>query len=150
MNVIFSAFILIIGICWAMLTTLAGLLFIPILLIMAAIGIPVRSSSTTTSSTPIPDHHVHVPIDSVPPMYYSAYSDYLKSPEWRAFRKLVLKRDKYRCVDCGVPAYHKDICPTGSRLQVHHIHYDGIDTMTFTIDQCVSVCKQCHDIRHGR
>lgn len=96
------------------------------------------------------DHHVHVPIQEVPVEFYGAYSAYLKSPEWRAFRKLVLKRDKYRCVDCLARAYHKDFYPTGTKLQVHHIHYDGIETMTFSMDQCVSVCSTCHDIRHGR
>ena len=102
------------------------------------------------SITPIPDYMYSAPVDEVPPQYYEAYNLYLKSPEWRELRKLVLKRDKYRCIDCNVRAYHKDFCPTGEKLQVHHLHYDGIQTMTFTPEQCVSVCKLCHEIRHGR
>jgi len=96
------------------------------------------------------DHHIHVPLDKVPAQYYKAYSRYLSSYEWKALRKFVLKRDRYRCVDCGVKAYHKDFYKEGEKLQVHHIHYDGIETMTFTADQCVSVCISCHKARHFR
>lgn len=86
---------------------------------------------------------------TIPTQYKEEYTTYLKSTEWKTLRKLVLKRDKYRCVDCNVVAlssWNTD----GEKLQVHHIHYDGIDTMTFTAEQCVSVCSNCHSIRHGR
>lgn len=83
-----------------------------------------------------PDHIYKVPVEC-----YVAYKNYLKSPEWHTLRRSVLKRDRYRCVDCDA---------SDQKLQVHHIHYDGIHTMEFTPDQCVSVCHDCHDIRHGR
>lgn len=79
-------------------------------------------------------------MEKIPEELYCAYAEYLKSNAWRKLRKAVLKRDKYRCVDCDQPG----------KLQVHHIHYEGAETMTFTPDQCVSVCHQCHAIRHGR
>ncbi len=110
-------------------------------------------SKPKDTSDPIYEYtptYIHVPIQEVPVEFYEAYNKYLKSPEWRALRKLVLKRDKYRCVDCQVKAYHSDYCPTGQKLQVHHIHYDGIETMTFHPDQCVSVCHSCHMYRHSR
>lgn len=104
------------------------------------------NSKESKQTTNLFDQHIEI----VPPEYYAHYSVYLKSQEWRDLRKMVLKRDKYRCIDCKVKAYHKDFCPLGDKLQVHHLHYDGIDTMTFTMDQLVSVCNRCHDIRHGR
>lgn len=152
MNFILSAFIIIIAFCWSIFTSLAGLFFIPILLIMAAIGFPSsrRSESSSVVRPTVDPYYVHVPIQSVPQQYYAEYSAYLKSPEWRSLRKLVLKRDRYRCTDCGTRAYHMDFNPDGEKLVVHHLHYDGIDTMTFTADQCVALCHRCHDIRHGR
>jgi len=83
-----------------------------------------------------PDHIYKVPVEC-----YTAYSNYLKSSEWKTLRRLVLDRDAYCCVDCGA---------SDKKLQVHHIHYDGIHTMEFTPEQCVTVCHDCHDIRHGR
>lgn len=143
MPVILEALILVLAFFWFVVTSVAGLLFIPILLILRAIiGDPVsRHRDTIEYPSPVPDHHIHIPLERVPPEYYEAYSVYLKSPEWRALRKLVLKRDKYTCVDC---------LDSDLPLQVHHIHYDGVETMTFTTDQCVSVCHTCHAKRHGR
>jgi hypothetical protein len=144
MPVLLEALLLVVAFFWFAITTVAGLLFIPIILLIRVLfgEPPARSTRTTTPSYTVDlDHHVHVPLEKVPPEYYSAYAVYLKSPEWRALRKQVLKRDKYHCVDCS--AY--DI-----PLQVHHEHYDGIETMTFTTEQCVSVCHSCHATRHGR
>lgn len=97
------------------------------------------SSKESIQPIEVSDHHVH--IKTVPREYYPAYSAYLKSQEWRILRKQVLKRDNYKCVDCGI---------RDGKLSVHHLHYDGIETMRFTTDQLVSVCNRCHDIRHGR
>lgn len=143
MPVLLEALLLVLAFFWFAITTVAGILFIPILLLIRVLlgESPVRSTCATTPYTVDLDHHVHVPLQKVPPEYYSAYAVYLKSPEWRALRKQVLKRDSYRCVDCSdcdIP------------LQVHHIHYDGVELMTFTTEQCVSVCHSCHAIRHGR
>lgn len=118
-----------------------------IVLMIISLFIPRTQSTSSESSS---DHYIHVPIQTVPPEYYEQYSLYLVSQQWRDLRRKVLRRDKYRCVDCLARAYHKDFYPTGTKLQVHHIHYDGIETMTFSMDQCVSVCSTCHDIRHGR
>jgi hypothetical protein len=144
MPVLLEALLLVLAFFWFAITTVAGILFIPIILLIRVLlgEPPVRSTCTTTPYTFVDlDHHVHVPLQKVPPEYYSEYAVYLKSPEWRALRKQVLKRDKYHCADCS----DYDI-----PLQVHHEHYDGIETMTFTTEQCVSVCHSCHAIRHGR
>lgn len=151
MNIILSAILLVVAFFYMLMNMLAGLLFLPVLVVLSVIGIGMsRKSTRVVDHIEIVDHHIHVPLESVPTEYNEVYRQYLKSPEWRAFRKLVLKRDSYKCVDCRVKAYHKDYCPTGEKLQVHHIHYDGIETMTFSIDQCVSVCKECHELRHRR
>lgn len=158
MNVIVSAIALVIGILFMTISTIAGIIFMPIVLLWYALfGNPVRGkdypSMMPLDIDPIEyqaQFYQPTQLLVVPSEYYNDYSAYLKSDAWRSFRKLVLKRDKYRCVDCGIKAYHKTYCTYGERLQVHHLHYDGIETMTFSIDQCVSVCKQCHDKRHGR
>lgn len=108
---------------------------IAVVFIMASFRKPLSPSTNVLPDTE-PRH-----ILKVPPQYYAQYSAYLRSDEWKALRKVVLKRDRYTCVDC---------LNHGLKLQVHHIHYDGIETMTFTPDQLVSVCHRCHDIRHGR
>lgn len=144
MPVILEVLLLLLAFFWFAITTVVGLLFIPILLLIRVLfrNPPARSTCTTTPYTSVDlDHNVHVPLQKVPPEYYETYNKYLKSPEWRTLRKQVLKRDSYRCVDCDDYAIP---------LQVHHIHYDGVESMTFTTEQCVSVCHSCHAIRHGR
>lgn len=71
--------------------------------------------------------------------YLLSYKIFLQSPEWKALRKLALKRDSHRCLRCGYIG----------KLQVHHTHYDGIETMTFSIDQLESICTDCHDKVHA-
>lgn len=128
---------------------MGAILFIPVLLLMAAIGTPTRTNRQSSSTTTQEDYGMHLPLLKVPPEYHEAYALYLKSPEWRSLKKLVLERDKYCCVDCGARALSK-YNPDGKPLQVHHIHYDGVEAMTFAPEQCVSVCHDCHAKRHGR
>lgn len=91
-------------------------------------------------STLIPEDFYIGHIQHVPRKYYDAYREYLQSSEWYILRGIVLRRDAYTCVDCG----SKD------RLHVHHLHYDGIKTMTFHPSQLVTVCEACHTKRHRR
>ena len=49
--------------------------------------------------------------------FWRRYDTYMHSPEWKAFRKKVLKRDRYTCQRCGLYS------PTGYGLQVHHLTY---------------------------
>lgn len=118
---------------WMAVTNVLGLLFISLILLFETIS--PRKKPVVSN---IPTAHIH--LKRVPPEYQKSYSLYLKSLEWHSLRREVLKRDKHRCVDCGI----------FGKLQVHHLHYDGVDTMTFTADQCVSVCHDCHAKRHGR
>ena len=75
----------------------------------------------------------------VPTYYYDTYREYLRSQEWKDLRRLVFKRDNYRCVRCGY---------IGTKKQCHHTDYRGIETMSFSIDQLETVCHLCHDDIH--
>ena len=89
----------------------------------------------------IRDAWLQTDMTRVPSDCYSAYRKYLASQEWRALRKLALKRDSYKCQHCGY---------IGDRLQVHHLNYDGIYTMNFHVDQLQTLCNICHDEVHSK
>jgi len=63
--------------------------------------------------------------------------EYLKSDDWKRKRALVLKRDGYRCVYCGIRAE-----------QVHHKRYARRQIGREPIDWLVSVCERCHRKQH--
>jgi len=57
-------------------------------------------------------------------------------------RKLVLKRDNYTCQKCGV---------TNTELHCHH--YEGVEVNpveSADIDQCITLCKECHNNIHKK
>lgn len=61
------------------------------------------------------------------------YTLYLRTPEWRAKRELVLRRDGYMCTCCG----------TNPATQVHHSSYRyGRHTPLW---QLHAVCAPCHE-----
>ena len=62
---------------------------------------------------------------------------YLKSDAWKRKRYVVLKRDNWRCVHCGVRA-----------TQVHHKKYAPKNIGKEPIEWLESVCKTCHDSLH--
>lgn len=64
---------------------------------------------------------------------------YQKSHHWKRYRKLRIKKAKYRCEMCG------DDAPP---LQVHHLHYRslGRESMKDTLVLCV----KCHKKEHER
>lgn len=68
--------------------------------------------------------------------WFQSYNEYLESPEWKAKRLLVLKRDKYLC-QCCLDAY---------ATQVHHKSYEFVDLKgnepSFDL---VSICVPCHE-----
>lgn len=64
------------------------------------------------------------------------YSAYLQSPEWKAKRDLVLKRDNYIC----------QCCLKNYATQVHHKSYEFVDLAgSEPCFDLVSVCTPCHD-----
>jgi len=57
-------------------------------------------------------------------------------------RKLVLKRDNHACQKCGA---------TNTELHCHH--YEGIEinpVESADIDQCITLCKECHNNIHKK
>ena len=66
------------------------------------------------------------------------YGKYLASPLWAEIRTRVLERDKHTCQDCGGPAN-----------QVHHLSYSDAVMAGKDDSQLVSLCGDCHQIRHG-
>lgn len=76
----------------------------------------------------------------VPLELYDEYQVYLRSKKWKALRKVVIKRDNYRCTGCGYIGH----------LQVHHIDYRGVFEMEFIPEQLVTYCGICHTDEHIR
>lgn len=68
--------------------------------------------------------------------YKERYHEYLNSPEWKAKRQAILKRDGNKCVISG--------CTTN--LNVHHITYDNIgDEPDYDL---LTVSNEVHQIIH--
>ncbi|UMQ41623.1 MULTISPECIES: hypothetical protein [unclassified Chryseobacterium] len=64
------------------------------------------------------------------------YHKYLESPEWKAKRELVFKRDGYICTQCKCkPAFH-----------AHHLTYENI--FNEKLEDLISVCADCHSKIH--
>lgn len=66
------------------------------------------------------------------------YEEYLKSPEWRAKRNMVLERDKHMCQGCM----------DAQATEVHHHTYSHI--YRELLFQLVSVCRKCHATLHEK
>jgi 5-methylcytosine-specific restriction endonuclease McrA len=67
------------------------------------------------------------------------YYEYIQSEAWDKKRRARLKKDGYRCGDCGV---------SGLPLQVHHKTYIRLGNER--MGDLVSLCKYCHKNRHGK
>jgi hypothetical protein len=65
------------------------------------------------------------------------YHDYLKSPQWKKKRRLVLERDGRIC----------QICFVEKAVDVHHMTYVRIFKERLT--DLKSVCRKCHEAIHG-
>jgi len=75
------------------------------------------------------------------------YSELLRSTQWLEKRKQILKRDGYRCRNCG-SAYG---------LEVHHRQYlvlkrtgDFIRPWKYTDTNLVTLCSRCHQVGHKK
>jgi len=66
------------------------------------------------------------------------YTEYLKSDDWKRKRYVVLKRDNWKCVHCGVSA-----------TEVHHKKYAPFSIGREPIEWLESVCNNCHSNQHG-
>lgn len=66
------------------------------------------------------------------------YTDYLKSPHWKAIRQKALKRAGYKC----------QLCSETKNLQVHHNTYERLGCEYLT--DLTVLCNKCHKHFHGR
>ena len=69
---------------------------------------------------------------------------FYKSALWRDTREYILKRDRFKCVDCGLLA-----------TEVHHIKEltpDNINDEKVSVNPAnlVSLCYDCHRKRHRK
>lgn len=65
---------------------------------------------------------------------YTNYYRFLKSKYWDIIRKIVLKRDKYRCTVCGYKY----------NLQIHHTTYKHLYNEHNHIEDLLTVCGKYH------
>jgi DNA-directed RNA polymerase subunit RPC12/RpoP len=63
-----------------------------------------------------------------------------KDYRYRGWRKLVLSRDDYTCVQCG----------STDNIQAHHIKlFSEFPELAFDVDNGMSLCATCHSEIHG-
>ena len=76
-----------------------------------------------------------------------SYSDLLRSVQWMEKRKEILKRDGYRCRNCG----------SSYGLEVHHRQYHLIKVTkdfrkpwTYDATNLITLCARCHQVGHEK
>lgn len=79
------------------------------------------------------------------PMNQTSYSDLLQRTEWQLRRRTILRRDGFRCRNCGA----------GAELEVHHRQYrrhrrSGAFVMPwkYSDELLVTLCRPCHLAGH--
>lgn len=71
---------------------------------------------------------------------------FYRSPVWKRFRLRVLERDHYECQWC-----RKDKRRIVKATVVHHVkEIKDYPSLALNIDNCVSLCRECHERHHGR
>lgn len=77
----------------------------------------------------------------------SRYKDGQSYATWfRLARPLVLERDKFACVACGVAEEVEDAKPQPrSNMRIHHINEQPADNRA---ENLVTLCKTCHAVHH--
>lgn len=71
------------------------------------------------------------------------------STEYRIWREAVMSRDAFTCQKCGDKA-HKG---RGSRVDLHAHHikpFADFPDLRFVVSNGLTVCRDCHEIIHGR
>ena len=67
------------------------------------------------------------------------YATFLKSEYWQKIRKVVLKRDNYKCINCK----------QGGELHIHHSTYSIRGKEHLNLDKLHTLCKSCHHELHS-
>ena len=69
---------------------------------------------------------------------YHLYQAYLKTPEWKAIRLLVINERKGKCERCG----------STEKLEVHHKTYKNL--FNEPLEDLELLCKVCHTKHHNK
>ena len=60
---------------------------------------------------------------------------------WNDLRKIIYKRDKWTCQECGVKCRDKKSKATKNKIQCHHIDYN---TLNSDPSNLLTLCASCH------
>ncbi|WP_061866140.1 HNH endonuclease [Streptococcus oralis] len=72
--------------------------------------------------------------------------EFYQSREWRQLRLEALQRDHYECLWCKAEGK-----VTTDSLEVDHIkELEFYPELAFELDNLRTLCKECHNKRHGR
>lgn len=73
---------------------------------------------------------------------------FYSSRTWKKFRVKVLERDHYECQWCRNDKTKPRIV---TATVVHHIkEVNDYPDLAFDMNNCVSLCRECHERHHGR
>lgn len=69
------------------------------------------------------------------------YVSQLKTEEWKIKRNLILKRDQFKCKNCG----------SSENLHIHHKVYEkGLKAWEAKNENLITLCSECHAKEHDK
>ena len=72
------------------------------------------------------------------------YERLLQSDYWKGYSYSLIKERNFTCADCG-----RSFPNERNKLQVHHLVYRDINPWSYSPEEVVVLCKECHLRRHG-
>ena len=72
------------------------------------------------------------------------YEKLLKSDYWKGYSYSLIKERNFTCQDCGRRFYNER-----NKLQVHHLVYRDANPWSYSPDELIVLCEDCHRKRHG-
>ena len=78
-------------------------------------------------------------------MTKNEYERLLKSDYWKGYSYSLIKERNFTCEDCGRRFYGER-----NKLHVHHLVYRDVNPWSYSPDEVVVLCEDCHKKRHGK
>lgn len=72
------------------------------------------------------------------------YRKLLNSDYWRGYSYSLIKERNFTCEDCGRRFYGQR-----NKLQVHHLKYRDANPWSYSPEELIVLCEDCHRKRHG-
>ena len=72
------------------------------------------------------------------------YERLLKSNYWKGYSYSLIKERNFTCEDCGRRFFGES-----NKLQVHHLVYRDVNPWSYSPDEVIVLCEDCHKKRHG-